>query len=444
VTARAGELRQQILDLAREYCAEAFPPRAFLPGQSTVPVAGRIFDGDEIRLLVDSALDFWLTTGRYAERFEREFARWCGVRECILVNSGSSANLLAVSALTSPKLGDRRLRAGDEVITTAVGFPTTLNPILQNGLVPVFVDVTIPTYNVDVQQLEAAISPRTRAIVLAHTLGNPFDIEAVTAVARRYDLWLIEDCCDAVGATYAGRATGTFGDLATTSFYPAHHITMGEGGAVLTKRPLLRSIVESFRDWGRDCWCAPGCDNTCGKRFDRQLGELPCGYDHKYTYSHIGYNLKLTDMQAAIGVAQLAKLPAFIEARKRNFRALYEGLCEFEEFFLLPEATAAADPSWFGFPIAVRPTGPCTRDQVIRGLENRRISTRLLFGGNLIRQPAYRDAVYRAPAPLTNSDFVMNHVFWIGLFPGISADMIGYTLDAFRAIVTENLHVVVS
>jgi CDP-4-dehydro-6-deoxyglucose reductase, E1 len=443
MSGRARELRREILDLATEYCAEAFPPREFVPGQTAVPVSGKVFGADEMRLLLDSALDFWLTTGRYAERFEREFARWCGVRDCILVNSGSSANLLAVSALTSPKLGDRRLHPGDEVITVAAGFPTTVNPILQNGLVPVFVDVTVPSYNIDVTQLEAALSTRTRAIILAHTLGNPFDLEAVTGFARRHDLWLIEDCCDAIGSKYAGKPVGTFGDLATASFYPAHHMTMGEGGAVLTNRPLLRSIVESFRDWGRDCWCAPGCDNTCAKRFDWQLGELPCGYDHKYTYSHIGYNLKLTDMQAAVGVAQLAKLPAFVEARKRHFRALHEGLREFEEFFILPEATPAAEPSWFGFPIAVRPTAPFSRNQVVGLLESRRIATRLLFGGNLTRQPAYREAEYRVAGPLTNSDFVMNQVFWIGLFPGITPDMIAYMLDAFQAVVEEEAHVAV-
>ena len=315
--------------------------------------------------------------------FEREFARRMGIRECVLTNSGSSANLLAVSALTSPKLGERRLKPGDEVITVAAGFPTTVNPLLQNGLVPVFVDVDIPTYNVDVTQLEAALSPRTRALIFAHTLGNPFDLGAVTEFARKHDLWLIEDCCDAVGATYRGQGVGTFGDLATVSFYPAHHITMGEGGAVLMQKPLLRTLVESFRDWGRDCWCNPGCDDTCGKRFGWQLGSLPCGYDHKYTYSHIGYNLKATDMQAAVGVAQLEKLDGFIDARKRNFAELREGLREVEEFFILPEATVGSEPSWFGFPIAVRREAPFTRNQATRFLEDRKIATRLLFAGNL-------------------------------------------------------------
>lgn len=392
-----------------------------------------------MRFLVDSALDFWLTSGRFADQFEREFARRMGVRECVLTNSGSSANLLAISALTSPKLGGRRLEPGDEVITTAAGFPTTLNPILQNRLVPVFVDITAPTYNVDTAQLERALSPRTRAIFLAHTLGNPFDVDAVTAFAQRHDLWLIEDCCDAVGSTYKGRHTGTFGDLATTSFYPAHHITMGEGGAVLTSQPLLRTLVESFRDWGRDCWCAPGKDNTCGKRFDRQLGELPCGYDHKYTYSHIGYNLKLTDMQAAVGVAQLKKLDDFVMARRCNFEILRQGLRELEEFFILPEATPGSDPSWFGFPLAVREGAPFTRNEVIGHLEERKIATRLLFGGNLTRQPAYRDTHYRIAAPLANTDFAMRQAFWIGLYPGITPVMIDYVIEQLRTIASQQV-----
>ena len=429
-------LREQILQLVEQYCAETFAARPFVAGETSVPVAGRVFDGAEMRLLVDSALDFWLTTGRFADRFEHEFARWLGIRECVLVNSGSSANLLAVSALTSPKLGARRLLPGDEVITVAAGFPTTVNPIFQNGLVPVFVDVTVPTYNVDVSQLDAALSARSRAVMLAHTLGNPFDLEAVTAFAKKHGLWLIEDCCDAVGSTYQGRKVGTFGDLATTSFYPAHHITMGEGGSVLTNQPLLRTLVESFRDWGRDCWCAPGKDNTCGKRFDWQQGELPYGYDHKYTYSHIGYNLKLTDMQAAVGVAQLEKLDGFVDTRRRNARALYEGLREMEEFFILPRATEGSEPSWFGFPIAVRPEAPFSRNQVIRHLEGRKIATRLLFGGNLTRQPAYQGAAHRVVGDLANTDFVMNQVFWIGVFPGITGPMLDFTLDAFRALAT--------
>jgi len=434
MTNRGAELRRQILDLVGEYHAEAFAPRPFAAGQSSVPVSGKVFDAVELRSLVDASLDFWLTTGRYAARFEREFARWMDIRECLLVNSGSSANLLAVTALTSPKLGENRLVPGDEVITVAAGFPTTVNPIIQNGLVPVFVDITLPTYNVDVKQLEAALSPRTRAVMLAHTLGNPFDLAAVTAFTRKHNLWLIEDCCDAVGSTYNGRHVGTFGDLATTSFYPAHHITMGEGGAVLTAQPLLRTLVESFRDWGRDCWCNPGCDNTCGKRFDWQFGELPCGYDHKYTYSHIGYNLKLTDMQAAVGVAQLQKLDGFVAARRRNFNALLEGLRGLEEFFILPQATDHSEPSWFGFPIAVRPEAPFTRNEVTAYLEERKIATRLLFGGNLTRQPAYRDCNYRVAGSLSNTDFVMNQVFWIGLYPGIRPEILEYMLDGMHGV----------
>jgi CDP-6-deoxy-D-xylo-4-hexulose-3-dehydrase len=437
VTQQREELRRQILDLVGEYCQEAFAPQPFRPGETAVPVSGKVFDAAEMRLLVDSALDFWLTTGRYAAQFESTFARWFGLRECSLVNSGSSANLVAISALTSPKLGDRRLKRGDEVITVAAGFPTTLNPILQNELVPVFVDVTLPTYNADVTQLEAALSPSTRAIMLAHTLGNPFDLDAVTAFARRHGLWLIEDCCDAVGSIYRGRKVGTFGDLATTSFYPAHHITMGEGGAVLTNQPLLKTLVESFRDWGRDCWCAPGCDNTCGKRFAWQVGDLPCGYDHKYTYSHVGYNLKMTDMQAAVGVAQLQKLDGFIEARRRNFQTLREGLSELEELFLLPEPTEGAEPSWFGFPIGVRPGAPFSRSRVIAWLEQRKIATRLLFGGNLIRQPAYRDREFRVVAPLDNTDFVMENVFWVGVYPGLGPEALEYVLDCLHGFAKE-------
>ncbi len=429
---KAAALRQQILDLTAQYYEEAFPPTPFVPDQSSVPVAGRVFDQHELQHLVDASLDFWLTTGRFAAQFEREFARFFGTRHAILVNSGSSANLVALSALTSATLGDRALKPGDEVITVASGFPTTVNPIIQNGLVPVFLDVDIPTYNVDVRQLEAALSDRTRAIMIAHTLGNPFDLGAVKAFARQHKLWLVEDCCDAVGATFEGRPVGTWGDLATTSFYPAHHLTMGEGGCVLTSRPDLKKLVESFRDWGRDCWCEPGKDNTCGKRFDWQLGELPHGYDHKYTYSHIGYNLKLTDMQAAVGVAQLAKLPGFVEARRRNFRFLYAGLQDLEEFFILPEATRGADPSPFGFALAVRPTAPFNRDEVVRTLDSHKIGTRLLFGGNLVRQPAYRNVPHRIVGDLTNSDFIMNQVFWIGLYPGLTEPMLSHVLEVLH------------
>jgi CDP-6-deoxy-D-xylo-4-hexulose-3-dehydrase len=426
-------LRGQILDLVANYHRAAFTPADFVPGVSPVPVAGRVFDASDLQSLVDAALDFWLTAGRFAEQFESEFARQTGNRFALLVNSGSSANLVALSCLTSPALAERRLRPGDEVITVAAGFPTTVNPIVQNGLVPVFVDVTVPTYNVDVAQLEAARSPRTRAVVLAHTLGNPFDVEAITAFVKKHHLWLIEDCCDALGARYAGRPVGTFGDLATYSFYPAHHITVGEGGAVVTDRPQLKKLAESFRDWGRDCWCAPGKDNTCGKRFGHKLGQLPRGYDHKYTYSHIGYNLKATDLQAAVGVAQLQKLADFVAARRRNFTHLQSGLRDLEEYLILPHATSGAEPSWFGFPIAVRANAPFNRDQLVRYLEDRRIGTRLLFGGNLTRQPAYRDVTHRKVGDLKNSDFVMNHVFWIGVYPGLTAAMLDYVVDMIHA-----------
>jgi CDP-6-deoxy-D-xylo-4-hexulose-3-dehydrase len=430
----AQRLRAEILERVRQYHAVAFPDRPFDPAQSPVPYAGRVFDADEVVKLVDASLDFWLTTGRYAAEFERRFAQFFGLRYALLTNSGSSANLLALSCLTSPKLGDRQLKPGDEVITAATGFPTTVNPIIQNGLVPVFVDTHVPTYNFDVSQLEAARSERTRAVMAAHTLGNPFDLAVVTDFCKKHNFWLIEDCCDAVGSTYDGRLAGTFGDLATVSFYPAHHITMGEGGCVLTNQPRLKTLVESFRDWGRDCWCDPGKSNTCGKRFDWQLGELPHGYDHKYTYSHVGYNLKLTDMQAAVGVAQLDKLPAFVAARRENFRRLYEGLRDLEEFFILPQATPRSEPSWFGFPLAVRPTAPFTRNQVVAHLEQRRIATRLLFGGNLVRQPAYQSVAHRRVGSLANADFVMNQVLWIGVYPGLTEAMVEYMLQALHDV----------
>ena len=432
---RATQLRAEILQLVAEYYKEAFAPVPFQPGVTPVPVSGRVFDDAEIKHLVEAALDFWLTTGRFAAQFEREFARFFGLRHAMLVNSGSSANLLALSCLTSPKLGERALRPGDEVITVAAGFPTTVNPIFQNQLVPVFVDVHIPTYNVDVDQLEAALSDRTRAIMLAHTLGNPFDAQRVVDFARRHQFWLIEDCCDAVGATYQGKKVGTFGDLATVSFYPAHHITMGEGGCVLTDNSKLKTLVESFRDWGRDCWCEPGKDNTCGKRFGWQLGELPEGYDHKYTYSHIGYNLKATDMQAAIGVAQLAKLPAFIEARRRNFRLLWQGLSDLAEFFILPQATPGSEPSWFGFPITVADDAPFTRNQLVQFLEARKIGTRLLFGGNLTRQPAYQGLRHRVIESLENTDRVMHNTFWLGIYPGVSTAMLDFVIESIHEFV---------
>jgi CDP-6-deoxy-D-xylo-4-hexulose-3-dehydrase len=439
MSSQTESLRDRILDLVSEYHELAFAPQPFIPGETPVPVSGRVFDAQDMRSLVDSSLDFWLTTGRFAAQFEKQFARWFGIRTATLVNSGSSADLLAVTSLTSPKLGDRRLRPGDEVITVAAGFPTTVNPIIQNGLVPVFVDEHIPTYNIDTKMLEEARSERTRAVVVAHTLGNPFNLAAVTEFVRKYDLWLVEDCCDAVGATYNGQKVGTFGDLATVSFYPAHHITMGEGGCVLAEKPLLKTILESFRDWGRDCWCEPGKANTCGKRFDWQLGQLPHGYDHKYTYSHIGYNLKMTDMQAAVGVSQLKKLPEFIARRRANFTALHQGLKDLEEFFILPEPTPNSEPSWFGFPLAVRPDAPFNRNQVIAFLESRKIGTRLLFGGNLLRQPAYRDIRHRVVGSLENTDFIMNQVFWIGVFPGITSEMLAYVLDVFHQMPVAHL-----
>lgn len=416
------ELRSQILELVEAYAAAQWPAQSFDSQRSTVPVSGKVFDGADLRNLVDASLDFWLTTGRYARAFEDAFAQWWGLKHCLLVNSGSSANLLALTALTSPQLGERRLRSGDEVITCAAGFPTTVAPILQNQLVPVFLDVHIPTYNLDVSRLEAAVGPRTKAIMVAHTLGNPFDLDAVMAVARKHGLWVIEDCCDAVGATYRGRMVGTFGDLATVSFYPAHHITMGEGGAVLTSNTRLKKIVESFRDWGRDCWCEPGKDNTCGKRFDWQLGDLPHGYDHKYSYSHLGYNLKLTDMQAAVGLSQLAKLEGFIARRRENFAYLRERLAPLAGWLELPEATEGSEPSWFGFPITLRENAPCSRNEVIAHLDARRIGTRLLFGGNLLRQPAFKDAPHRVVGDLRGADAVMHRTFWVGVYPGLGPD----------------------
>jgi CDP-4-dehydro-6-deoxyglucose reductase, E1 len=430
---RAEALRDQILALVSDYHEAAFPASAFVPGETPVPVSGRVFDADEIRYLVDASLDFWLTTGRFAREFERTFARVFGARCATLVNSGSSANLVALSALTSPAIGDRRLRPGDEVITVAAGFPTTVNPILQNGLVPVFIDVTIPTLGPDVRQLEEALGPRTRAVMIAHTLGNPFDLGAVTEFVRRHDLLFVEDCCDALGATYDARPVGTFGDVATVSFYPAHHITMGEGGAVVTNKPALRTIIESFRDWGRDCWCEPGKENTCGKRFAWQLGSLPCGYDHKYTYSHVGYNLKATDMQAAVGVAQLKKLPAFLAARRRNFAFLYEGLEDCADVLMLPEAEPKAEPSWFGFPMTVREGAPFTRNELVGHLESRQIATRMIFAGNLVRQPAYEGRPFRVVGDLAQSDRVMNDAFWIGVFPGLTEPMLEYVVDTIRA-----------
>ena len=442
---RSEQLRQQILELTAEFHAEAFGRREFVPGTSTVPVSGKVIDAADMSAVVDSALDGWFTTGRWAKDFERKLARFFGLRSASLVNSGSSANLVALSALTSPKLGDRALKPGDEVITVAAGFPTTVNPIFQNRLIPVFLDVTLPTYEIDVTRLEEAYSAKTKAVMIAHTLGNVFNLEAITAFCKKYKLWLIEDCCDALGSTYKEQKVGTFGDIATVSFYPAHHITMGEGGAVLTDKPALQVLIDSFRDWGRDCWCEPGVDNTCGKRFDWQLGTLPCGYDHKYTYSHVGYNLKATDMQAALGVSQIAKLPHFIERRKENFAYLKNALTPLEEYLQLPVAGENADPSWFGFPIGVKPGAPFTRDQLTRELDAKKIGTRLLFAGNLLRQPAYEGLEYRVIGDMSGTDYVMNHVFWIGVYPGLSSEMLDYvarTLIEFVGTAKSGLKVV--
>ena len=434
---RAEELRRQILELTAQYHAAKFPTREFVAGESAVPVSGKVIGPEDICSVVDSALDGWFTTGRFAKEFERKLAKFVGVRSASLVNSGSSANLVALTALTSPKLGARQLKPGDEVLTVAAGFPTTVNPIFQNRLVPVFVDVSLPTYEIDATKLEAAYSPKMKAVMIAHTLGNVFDLDAVTAFCKKYNLWLIEDCCDALGSTYKGRKVGTFGDIATVSFYPAHHITMGEGGAVLTDKPNLQVLIESFRDWGRDCWCHTGKDNTCGKRFDWQLGSLPCGYDHKYTYSHIGYNLKATDMQAALGASQIEKLPHFIERRRANFRYLHAALKALDEFLILPEATPGSDPSWFGFPIGVRQNAPFTRQQLIAALEAKKIGTRLMFAGNLLRQPVYQDSEYRVLGELPNTEFVMNNVFWIGVYPGLTTEMLDYVAETILSFAAD-------
>ena len=432
---RAEALRSQILGLVAEYHEAAFATAPFVPGTTPVPVSGRVFGASDVQHVVEAGLDFWLTTGRFAAQFERTFARVMGARHAMLVNSGSSANLCAVSALTSHLLEDRALRRGDEVITVAAGFPTTVNPIVQNGLVPVFVDVELPSYGVDVSQLEAALSPRTKAIIIAHALGNPYDVAAVAAFARAHRLYLIEDCCDAVGATFNGKPVGTFGDLATVSFYPAHHITMGEGGCVLAHHPKFKRIVESFRDWGRDCWCDPGKENTCGKRFDQQFGDLPAGYDHKYTYSHIGYNLKLTDMQAAIGVAQLERLAGFVEARRRNHDYLLAGLSDLTDVLEFATTHASAVPSWFGFLMRVREDAGFERQALIRFLESRRIATRLLFGGNLVRQPAYRNVVHRVVGDLARSDQVMRGSFWVGCYPGLTEPMLDWIATSIHDFV---------
>lgn len=426
------DIRKEIFDLVREIHLLKYGGREFIPGKTPVRYAGRVFDEQEMINLVDASLDFWLTAGRFAEEFESRFAEYFDVSDAVLVNSGSSANLVAMSTLTSPKLEERQLRPGDEVITVAAGFPTTVAPVVQNGLVPVFVDVQLATYNVIEEQVAEAIGPKTRAIFIAHTMGNPFNLAALTGLAEKHHLWLIEDNCDALGSRYEGRLTGTFGDLATFSFYPAHHITMGEGGCVVTNSEDLARVARSFRDWGRDCYCSGGENNTCGKRFTQQFGTLPYGYDHKYVYSHIGYNLKVTDMQAAIGVAQLDKLEGFIQARKSHFKAIHDGLKPFEDRIILPEATPASDPSWFGFVISVRPGARFTRNELTGYLEQAGIETRNLFSGNLTRQPAYLDIPKRVVGDLRNTDFIMENTFFIGVYPGLDDAQIGYVLDRFN------------
>ena len=425
-------IKDEILEKVKELYEVKFNATNLTNEITAVRYAGRVFDEKELMNLVDSSLDFWLTAGRYADEFESRFANLFEVSDAILVNSGSSANLIAVSTLTSPKLGDRRLRPGDEVITVASGFPTTVAPLVHNQLVPTFVDVSLETFNAIPDQIEEAVSSKTRAIFMAHTLGNPFDLDKVLEIAKKHNLWVIEDNCDAVGSTYDGKMTGSFGDLATVSFYPAHQMTMGEGGCVLTNNEELAMIARSFRDWGRDCYCGPGENNTCGKRFTQQFGDLPRGYDHKYVYTHIGYNLKVTDMQAAIGVAQLDKLPTFIEKRKDNFSKLLSGLKQFEEKISLPVATPKSDPCWFGFPISVRKGSKINRNELSGFLEGKNIETRTLFGGNLIKQPAFKDIEYRQVSNLENTDFVMDHTFFIGVYPGIDDRQVDYVLNSFE------------
>lgn len=429
--------KKEILKLVKEYYSEKFEKMDYLKGMR-IPFAGRVFDSEELVNLVDSSLDFWLTAGRFAMEFEQEFADFMDVDYSILVNSGSSANLVALSTLTSPKLGEKRLKKGDEVITVAAGFPTTVNPIIQNGLIPVFVDIDLNNYNILVEDIEKAISPKTKAIMIAHTLGNPFDLDAVMKICEKHDFWLIEDNCDAVGSNYNGKKTGSFGHLATVSFYPAHHMTMGEGGAVLTNDEELYKIATSFRDWGRDCYCAPGSDNTCGRRFSMQFGDMPYGYDHKYIYTHIGYNLKVTDMQAAVGLAQLKKLPYFIERRKENFNLLKTGLSKYNNILLLPTATPNSDPSWFGFPITIKDGVKFNRNELTQYLEKHGILTRLVFAGNITKQPAYLDVEKRIIGDLKNTNLIMNNTFFIGVYPEIDKPRLDYMLEIFDRFMSEN------
>ena len=421
------DIRQKIAALVDEYAKIKYTPQAFKPGETVIPPSGKVLDAAELKSMVEASLDGWLTTGRFNDAFEKKLRDFLGVKFLITTNSGSSANLLAFSALTSPKLNDRAIKPGDEVISVAAGFPTTVNPILQFGAVPVFVDVDIATHNIDVTKIEPAISPKTKAIMLAHSLGNPFNLKVILEICKKHNLWLIEDNCDSLGSRYNGQLTGTFGDIGTLSFYPAHHITMGEGGAVFTNNAKLKMIIESFRDWGRDCYCQPGKDNTCGKRFCWKLGDLPEGYDHKYTYAHAGYNLKITDMQAACGLAQMDKLEGFIQARKDNFKYLYERLQSCQDFLILPEATPNSDPSWFGFLMTIKPEANIRRVDLLSYLDQEKIGTRLLFAGNLTRQPYMQGRNYRVSGDLTHTDTVMNDSFWVGVYPGLTEEMLDFT-----------------
>lgn len=430
----SSESKEVISKLTAGAMEARHPAKVFIPGESTVPVTGKVFGQEELSAAVQASLDFWLTSGPYTEQFESRFAKTVGMRHAFMVNSGSSANLLALTALTSSKLGDRALKPGDEVLTVAAGFPTTVTPILQNGLIPVYVDVNLETYVANDEALESAIGPKTKAIMMAHTLGNPFNLDLVDRLVKQHNLWVVEDSCDALGGTYREKNLGTFGDLSTFSFYPAHHITTGEGGAILAKKAAMKPIVESFRDWGRDCWCAPGCDNTCLKRYEWQLGELPEGFDHKYTYSHLGYNLKSGDIQAAIGLAQLDRLELFIELRRRNWEYLWQGLKGLEEFLLLPKATKHSDPSWFGFALTVKKNGPNTRNETVKALNDVKIATRLLFGGNLLRQPAFAGTPRRVNGELANTDIVMNDTFWVGVWPGLTFPMLDYIIESLYVI----------
>lgn len=421
--------RSAISELVKNYADEALINKSFEPGKTIIPATGKVIGAKEMQFMVEASLDGWLTTGRFNEKFESQLSKFLGVKHLLTTNSGSSANLLAFSALTSDKLGDRAIKPGDEVIAVAAGFPTTVNPIFQNGAVPVFLDVNLPTYNIDIDKVESAITEKTKAIMLAHTLGNPFNAARLSELAKKYNLWLVEDCCDALGSKLDGRMVGTFGDIGTLSFYPAHHITMGEGGAVFTNSNELKQIIESFRDWGRDCYCQPGKDNTCGKRFCQKLGDLPFGYDHKYTYSHAGFNLKITDMQAACGLAQLERLEDFIKIRKSNFQYLTKKLQSCIEFLILPEATDGSDPSWFGYPITISESAAVNRVDLLEYLDQSKIGTRLLFAGNLLKQPYMRGKNYRVIGDLKNTNLIMNNTFWIGLYPGLTEEMLDYVVE---------------